>query len=48
MTGFSRATGLPTWHDHVLVNDRGQVRIGATRMCVWRWSTWVAPGFRAG
>ncbi|GDY51091.1 hypothetical protein SVIO_017140 [Streptomyces violaceusniger] len=27
--GFSRATGLPTWHDHVLVNDRSQVRITA-------------------
>jgi L-ascorbate metabolism protein UlaG (beta-lactamase superfamily) len=27
--GFSRATGLPTWHDHVLVRGGSQVRITA-------------------
>ncbi|MEU8353224.1 MBL fold metallo-hydrolase [Streptomyces sp. NPDC048845] len=27
--GFSRATGLPTWHEHVLLRDRSQVRITA-------------------
>ncbi|GAA2410730.1 MBL fold metallo-hydrolase [Streptomyces glaucosporus] len=27
--GFSRATGLPTWHDHVLVRGRSQVRVTA-------------------
>ncbi|WP_344321439.1 MBL fold metallo-hydrolase [Streptomyces macrosporus] len=27
--GFSRATGLPTWHDHVLLRGRSQVRVTA-------------------
>ena len=27
--GFSRATGLPTWHDHVLVRGGSQVRVTA-------------------
>ena len=27
--GFSRATGLPTWHDHVLLREDSQVRITA-------------------
>ncbi|MET7933707.1 MBL fold metallo-hydrolase [Streptomyces sp. NPDC005322] len=27
--GFSRATGLPTWHDHVLIRDETQVRVTA-------------------
>lgn len=27
--GFSRATGLPTWHDHVLIRGGSQVRVTA-------------------
>ncbi|GAB2596524.1 MBL fold metallo-hydrolase [Streptomyces capparidis] len=27
--GFSRATGLPTWHDHVLLREGSQVRVTA-------------------
>ena len=27
--GFSRATGLPTWHDQVLVKEHSQVRVTA-------------------
>ncbi|WP_262700268.1 MULTISPECIES: MBL fold metallo-hydrolase [Streptomyces] len=43
--GFSRATGLPTWHDHVLVNDRSQVRITALpgRHAPGRWQRLLPP-----
>ncbi|MEU4894135.1 MBL fold metallo-hydrolase [Streptomyces sp. NPDC044780] len=43
--GFSRATGLPTWHDHVLIRDRTQVRITALpgRHAPGRWQRLLPP-----